>query len=406
MGQSNDFYENLLKLFSRAEAQEILLALNDVTYCKGLLAEFEYEEGFAKSLIRYSEAQKSFNEGERILLGIKTKNTFKFTFTTQVSGFDGPHVIRFGFEANSKLPRRLTALVGKNGSGKTQVLSRLATSLSGRSQLGVFNTKHLPPFSRIIAISYNLFDQFEKPKKTKFFSYYYCGVQTDSKLLSEKQIQKRIQSAVATVHKNGNIALLVKYIDELLGAEIADRLSDGDWIEERDHATKVYDRQGYSVLSSGQILMLLVVSEILAHIRKESLLLFDEPETHLHPNALSKLVSTICRILDKFDSYAIVATHSPQIIQEIPSSEIFVFANDENVPIVRKLGSETFGENLTILTEQIFQTVGVDEFYKKTLKDLSARYTKKQILKIFNESGTGLSLNAKIFLESLPKKRK
>ena len=49
-------------------------------------------------------------------------------------------------------------------------------------------------------------------------------------------------------------------------------------------------------------------------------LLFDEPELHLHQNATANTMRMFYRLLEEFNSYAIIATHSPLIIQEIPSN--------------------------------------------------------------------------------------
>jgi predicted ATPase len=400
LGQDNSFYLNLKELFSLEDIHITLESLNDITHCKGLIGEFENENGYKKSLLRNSEAQKALNEADNLIHNIPTNNYFQFSFSTQVSGFIKEHKIDFDFKNNSKIPKRIVSFIGKNGSGKTQVLSRLASSLSGLSEKGSFNTKYLPPFSRVIAVSYSLFDKFEKPSLTKSFSYYYCGIQSSEKLLTEKQIERKIITALKLINQANNLQLLGKYLEELLDEQTVLKFLDEDYANIRKDF-KFYSLDGNSTFSSGQVILILVVSEILAHIRTESLILFDEPETHLHPNAVSKLVSIIYKILDRFDSYAIVATHSPQIIQEIPSSSIFLFSSNENSPKVRKLGIETFGENLTTLTQKIFQTADVDEYYKKLLKDLSEKYSASEILKLFEKDGRVLSLNAKIYLESL-----
>jgi predicted ATP-dependent endonuclease of OLD family len=53
-------------------------------------------------------------------------------------------------------------------------------------------------------------------------------------------------------------------------------------------------------------------------------LLFDEPETHLHPSIIFKLINTLNKLLDDYDSYLIIATHSPIVIQQIPSKKVMI----------------------------------------------------------------------------------
>ena len=48
---------------------------------------------------------------------------------------------------------------------------------------------------------------------------------------------------------------------------------------------KLFDR-----LSSGERIMVYLWSQLVAYIRFDTLILFDEPETHLHPNAISELL--------------------------------------------------------------------------------------------------------------------
>ncbi|MFP3740379.1 AAA family ATPase, partial [Burkholderia sp. SIMBA_019] len=55
-------------------------------------------------------------------------------------------------------------------------------------------------------------------------------------------------------------------------------------------------------LSSGQTMMLLVITNIVSFIQDNTLILFDEPELYLHPNAISGLIKMIYRILEEFNS--------------------------------------------------------------------------------------------------------
>ena len=121
----------------------------------------------------------------------------------------------------------------------------------------------------------------------------------------------------------------------------------------------------------------------MAEIKDNSLLLFDEPETHLHPNAISNLITALYEILSKFNSFCIVATHSPMIIQEVSSKCVFILRRIDDCLEINKPNYETFAESITTITDDIFGNRQVGRYYKKAL-DLLSEETEsyEDILKI------------------------
>ena len=99
-------------------------------------------------------------------------------------------------------------------------------------------------------------------------------------------------------------------------------------------------------------------------IDKESIILFDEPELHLHPNAIANVMRMFNKILEEFNSYAIIATHSPIILQEIPSNNIIVLERIDNQPFVRRPEIECFGENISLITRDIFDVTSKESYYQ------------------------------------------
>ena len=134
---------------------------------------------------------------------------------------------------------------------------------------------------------------------------------------------------------------------------------------------------------------------LLAWIQPNSLVLFDEPETHLHPNAVASLFLVLSAILDEFDSYAVVATHSPVVIQEIPAKRVLVFERQKDVTEAHALLLESFGESVTELTKHVFETIEVESVYRRTLKKLAQKESVEQVMARFER---GLSLNAQAYL--------
>ena len=150
-------------------------------------------------------------------------------------------------------------------------------------------------------------------------------------------------------------------------------------------------------LSSGQHVLICLITEALATIEKESLILFDEPEIHLHPNAIANTMRMLYKLLAEFDSYAIFATHSPLIVQETPTQYIQILDRIDNVLSVRKPAMECFGENITSITNEIFDVCSTESNYRTVLGALAKKLSYDEICELFDNN---LSLNAMIFLKN------
>ncbi len=401
LGQSNSYYSNLAKRLDKDTAELYLDAVNDLAINKGLIDEFENEYGFKNSILRSSEAQKALREGLRTYKGQTIDNTIKFTFSTQIGSATSPHSIKFDFSEKPNIPYRVKVLIGKNGTGKTQYIAKLAATLSGYEEQGEFSTKYLPQFSRVIAVSYSLFDRFPRPKQTKTYSYYYCGFQGGKGFLTDNQINSRLKKAFAILEKSDRIPFFSRYLSMVLSDDIVQDILGEDDISLSAKEFTLYDENEFSRYSSGQVVMILMLAEVLAYITNESLLIFDEPETHLHPNSISQFISVINKILTNYNSFAIVSTHSPQIVQEVPAKDIVIIDRIQNTPSARGISIETFGENLNTITERIFQTASHDEYYREFLAKLSEKLDYDKIVALFAKNSLPLGLNAKIYLQSL-----
>lgn len=401
LGQNNDYYFNLREKLDGSISEYFLDAVNDLAIYKGIRSDFEFLTGYKTSILRSSEAQKSFREGAGVYNGQEKKNTFNFRFSTQIGKALEPHNIQFNFAKDKHLPFRVKVMIGKNGTGKTQYLSKLASTLSGYDSQGEFDTELMPAFSRVITISYSLFDRFPRPEKTKGYSYYYCGFRGGHGFLTNNQINTRFTKAIKILKESQRIIIFGSYLALVLTEDVANEILNDNYDDLRNKSFTLFDEDNYSKYSSGQIVMILVLAELLAYITDESLILIDEPETHLHPNSIALFINVVNKILKKYESYAIIATHSPQVVQEVPAKDIVVLERYENIPSVRLVGLETFGENLNTITQRIFDTISNDEYYRSFFKDLSSLITYESIIKIFENDSQPLSLNAKMYLQSL-----
>lgn len=397
LGQEIEYYEKLKSLFP-SDYLDLLDNLNDAAFFPAVREVFENIAGFKDSLLRSSEAEKALNEAELFLSGVPITKAFEFTYTSIIPGADKPHVVAFNFSDTLFLPNRIIALIGKNGTGKTQFMAKLALDLGGKGRkkrTEEMFVPHRPFFSKIIAISYSAFDKFARPSKNKSVSYKYCGLKDDKGFISAQRLLENYKEAVEKIVELDRLQEWRFILSAIIGEDVAFYYY-SEIFENNNY--EVLNQNNSRLLSSGQSFLMYVITEVIANIRKDSLLLFDEPEMHLHPDAIANLIRMIDRLLTTYDSYALLATHSPIILQEIPSRYVYVFDREGNVPRVRKLGTESFGENIEALTEEVFQTKNVQGTYKEVLKNLSNSMTYEQVLQLFDGR---LSLNAKTYLAGL-----
>ncbi len=407
IGQGIEFYETL-KLKLGHNFFSVLYALKDCAFFPEILERFERDQIFQTSLIRYDAQERLSRMAKHMLKNPDLTDLYKFDYIFQPKHGKEPLSISFLFESQTDLPHRIYALIGKNGTGKTQLISSLPLDLSQKNEK-LFSPS-LPLFSKIIAVSYSIFDKFQIPKKTAEFNYVYCGLkESPDKILSEDVLLERFFKSIDKIKELERTISLKKILGNFLEVELINvffeqdsKLPFPDVVKDPIIFKKDIFYEHKERLSSGQNIILYIVTEIMANIRFDSLLLYDEPETHLHPNAVSQLINTIYELIDEFESYCIIATHSPLIIQEIPSRDVYIIERTNEIISAKKIATESFGENLTTLTEEVFGIRETSKQYKKIIQRMvDSGKTFEEILSILETDNIPLSLNATLYIKSL-----
>ena len=144
---------------------------------------------------------------------------------------------------------------------------------------------------------------------------------------------------------------------------------------------------------------LLTDSKIVEILEEKTLILLDEPETHLHPPLLSAFIRTLSQMLSERNGVAIIATHSPVILQEVPKRCIWKLRRSGNMLNAEKPTIETFGENVGLITNETFGLeVSRSGFVQLLQKYVDANYSYEDILEIFNNE---VGMEAKAIIRSL-----
>ena len=125
-------------------------------------------------------------------------------------------------------------------------------------------------------------------------------------------------------------------------------------------------RDTFGRLSSGHKVVLLIVTSCVAEIEERSVVFLDEPENHLHPPLLSALIRALSNLLTDRNGVAIVSTHSPVVLQEIPRNCVWKL-DRRHKP--RRLRQETFGATIGSLTDEVFRLDVEDSGFHKILED-------------------------------------
>jgi hypothetical protein len=171
---------------------------------------------------------------------------------------------------------------------------------------------------------------------------------------------------------------------------------------DRGEARRILLREIFYDLSSGQKIVLSIAAHLAAYLQKRSLVIFDEPEAHLHPPLLAAVLKSLRIALDIQDSYCILATHSPVALQETPARFVQVLRRFGESRSVVKPVSETFGENIGILTRDAFDLNSSETDYHGVLEGLAADLTIDEIENLF---GYRLGFQARSYIISIQKQK-
>ena len=121
-------------------------------------------------------------------------------------------------------------------------------------------------------------------------------------------------------------------------------------------------------LSSGQRLFAYIVINILGAIRRNSLILVDEPELFLHPTLEIQFVDMLKTILSRFNSKALLATHSVVTVREIPSECVHVFEKTDDDVVLKHPPFQTFGGDFQRISSYVFGDKSVSKPFEAWVK--------------------------------------
>lgn len=407
LGQDESYYQNLKKIDTMFLI-EILVGLRDCGFDRNYLNGFK-SRSVKDSLFRSITAEKMLNQAKFILFAENLENAFHFNFEfVPHYNFEQKINIELNFDTKNKyFPNRIIGVVGENGAGKTQIIN----------QLPLYIQRNNTMFNKIIHITNSYYDKgvvFDTELRPE---YHYFGLvaRKDGKeiiLSKENQIEelKNVINMIIDRYKKEIDSDLIKRsfmdISKLFYRVNFDKIIEE--FDKEDSKSESLDLNtflsDFKLLSSGESILLSNLIKILGCISFNSIFLIDEPEIHLHPNFITSYMEFIYKILNRFDSYAFIATHSSFVVREIKADCVLVIRRSKNnecdiTPVTR----QTFGTNAMSLAINIFENDEIQPYFITQFKlAVYEGLSEEEIFKIFEfDENHKLDLGIKMKIHSL-----
>lgn len=397
LGQDDNYYESIFALGAPLR-DRILSGLRDVVVDADRFERAKDEPVMQNSLLRFVAAAHVTGRFQRLARGDASLTKFKFEYQFPKMAAEDPPLLQFSVIPESTPPTNTHVIIGRNGVGKTRCLQQMTLALlsaqaSESPQLGAFRTidtdtgdqpvESSRVFKNIVSVTFSAFDPFEpldsnKKDEPLAIPYAYVGLKTGTSVQLSRAKEALLQPGGAVPAEGTR----PKGVDELirdfaasvricrmgvraqrwrraLGILEADPLfKEADvatlaGIEDEENLTDSAQAT-FRRLSSGHKIVLLTITRLVETVEEKTLVLLDEPEAHLHPPLLAAFVRSLSDLLIQRNGVAVIATHSPVVLQEAPKSCVSILRRMGTIVTVERPEIETFGENVGILTREVF----------------------------------------------------
>ncbi|WP_339461162.1 AAA family ATPase [Pseudomonas sp. EA_105y_Pfl2_R69] len=417
LGMELEYYEKLVKIESKETKDEYLKSLCDIVWSEKHLEVAMGEDVFSTSLLRGVSLTAIKEQFKRVLEGGVIRTNFSFSYLRLSTDKQAGLELTFDVKSESKPSTNIHALIGRNGVGKTTILNGMIQAVTGGlgSGEGFFKDDFFEKvpigadyFSSLVSVSFSAFDPFTPPPEqsdpAKGTCYYYVGLKkvsvNNSELKNLAEIHREyLKSLALCMSQPGKKSRWLSAIANLESDEnFADmELSRLMVLSGQDFNAKAMDL--IARMSSGHAIVLLTITKLVATVEEKTLVVIDEPESHLHPPLLSAFLRALSELLLDRNGVAIIATHSPVVLQEIPTSCSWKVNRSRLVIGTERPEVQTFGENVGVLTREVFGLeVRKSGFHKMLKLSVDAGGSFEQVL---HEYGGQLGFEAQAIVRAM-----
>lgn len=347
---------------------------------------------------------------------------------------------------DSNLPNGMIAFIGKNGSGKSTALYKLAALLYASptdrsrylSHLGTIEPKNLG-ISQLMIFSYTPFDNFILPGEdinsdltlwaknieSREGRFIFCGLRDVKKeaeemiqqhkqgkdakgdlklhdvlLKPQKELSRESKAAYKTIEGDNGKQKVWEQCLNSMREEQPELFENAQWLEASEFAGEKSWNDVFQEMSTGHKFFFHSMLHIIAYCEENALLLFDEPENHLQSPLLSFMMKEVRKILAIRRSVMLIATHSPVILQETMAKNVRIVRRNGDKVSFEMPSIETFGESFGAIESEVFDLTtdrvryftAIDEIYA-AMKCNKAKSSDEAIQRI-EECMGGLSTQA------------
>lgn len=363
LGQDDNYYNTLKKLEDTLQIK-ILTGMQDIVNDAVLFERSLHERVTKVSLLRSVSPTTIRGQFSRIVQGGARLSRYDFLYHYPTYKGEAPS-LSFHVIPESNPPTNIHILIGRNGVGKTHLLNNMTRALIDKDALsrniGYFETAEDELFAGLVSVTFSAFDPFEplpeKKDKSEGINYSYIGLKRTNNIGGEKGMPKSQdilsrefeKSLIACLQTLSKEKQLIKALTTLESDPVFEDANILELLEDPSGAKNVFNR-----LSSGHKIVLLTITRLIETIEERTLVLLDEPETHLHPPLLSAFIRALSDLLIYRNGVSIIATHSPVVLQEVPKSCVWKLNRFGLIIKADRPELETFGENVGTLTREIF----------------------------------------------------
>lgn len=354
-------------------------------------------EDFHIGILRSADTYEAFARGAKYLRPDTPAELAEvsgtYDFTAKLPNADEPHVVEFEFTPDAIFNDRACILIGRNGVGKTQLLKSVVDALNGS---GSDSAKFEPKLdvSRVLVFSSVTTDPFPlsiPPWRGIDYEYFAINASTRDRpaslvgslltcwqdrpagppgarwsrhsvllgMLKLLGIEGRLFLPIRPI-QGGDTLPYTMTVGERLYFPFSANMNEQNTLKLSHRLdwdawpVVLGDDLQPRALSSGEHALLRLSAQMAASVETGSLLLLDEPETHLHPNYISVLMSVVHSLLDKTNSAAIIATHSAYIVREVGKTKVNVLSVENRIPDCGRPLMQTFGASIDSISQFVF----------------------------------------------------